>query len=157
MEIKKPNLGLIFGACTLMTFASILPIRAQSGAWTSGASIPTASYGLEGAFVGGKFYAISGFATARLGIYDPANNTWTTGAPLPADTGYNLRQYFGTAVINSNIYVIGGDTGGSGDRATLLCYNTVLNSWTTLAPMSLGPRYGLSAAAVNGYIYAIGG
>lgn len=157
MILKKPNIGLIFRALTIITFAGVQPVRAQSGAWTSGASIPSTSYGLGAAFVGGQFYAISGFATPRLGIYNPTNNTWTTGAPLPADTGYNLRQYFGTAVLNSNIYVVGGDTGGSGDRATLLCYNTVLNSWTTLAPMPLGPRYGLGAAAVNGYIYAIGG
>lgn len=107
--------------------------------------------------MGGKFYAISGFATARLGIYDPISNTWTTGAPLPADTGYNLRQYFGTAVLDGKIYVVGGDTGGSGDRATLLRYDTVLNSWTTLAPMPLGSRYALGAAAINGKIYAVGG
>lgn len=138
-------------------FCSTGNVRAQSGTWTHGASIPDASYSLGGAFVGGKFYAISGFATPRLGIYDPTNNTWTTGSPLPADTGYNLRESFGTAVLNGKIYVVGGDTGGSGARATLLRYDPALNSWTTLAPMPLGARLGLGAAVLNGEIYAVGG
>jgi N-acetylneuraminic acid mutarotase len=155
--MKKLYSGLICLTLAIIIFASVSRVSAQSGTWTNGAPIPTASYGLGGAFVGGKFYAISGFATARLGIYNPANNSWTTGSSLPADTGYNLRQYFGITVLNTNIYVIGGDTGGSGDRATMLCYNTMANSWTTLAPMALGPRYGLGAATINGLIYAIGG
>ncbi len=125
--------------------------------WTSGTAIPAPSYGLGGAFVGGKFFAISGFATARLGIYDVTNNTWSDGAPLPPDTGFNLRQYAGVAVLNGKIYLVGGDTGGSGDRATLLRYDPALNTWTTLAPMPLGARYALGAAALNGKIYAVGG
>ncbi len=127
------------------------------GTWAGKAPIPTASYAPGAAFVGGKFYAISGFATARVGIYDPQGNTWTTGAPLPPDTGFNLRQYAGVTVESGKIYVIGGDTGGSGDRATLLRYDPVLNAWTNLPPMPLGPRYGLGAATLNGKIYAVGG
>jgi len=132
-------------------------VIAQVGTWTTKKPIPTASYSLGAAFVGGKFYAISGFATARLGIYDPTTDSWTTGAPLPADTGYNLRQSFGTAVVDGKIYVVGGDTGGSGDRATLYRYDPALDVWTTLAPMPQGPRYSLGAAAINGKIYAVGG
>ena len=147
------------GAVVLLALTGFfLPVEAfAQGTWTTKAPIPSASYGLGGAFVGGKFYAISGFATPRLGIYDPTNNTWTTGAPLPADTGYNLRQYFGTAVLDGKIYVVGGDTGGSGDRATLYRYDPALNTWTSLASMPLGARYGLSAAAIDGKIYAVGG
>ena len=147
------------GAVVLLALTGFfLSVEAfAQGAWTTKAPIPSASYGLGGAFVGGKFYAISGFATPRLGIYDPTTNTWTTGAPLPADSGYNLRQYFGTAVLDGKIYVVGGDTGGSGDRATLYRYDPALNTWTSLASMPLGARYGLSAAAIDGKIYAVGG
>ena len=132
-------------------------LTSGGGTWASKTAIPSASYGLGGAFVNGKFYAISGFATSRLGIYDPTSNTWATGAPLPADSGYNLRQYAGTTVLNGKIYVVGGDTGGSGDRATLLRYDPTLNSWATLAPMPLGARHSLGAATINGKIYAVGG
>jgi N-acetylneuraminic acid mutarotase len=122
--------------------------------------MPGASYGLRGAFVNGKFYAISGFATNRVGIYDPLSNSWTTGNPLPQfppDTGYNLRQYFGCAAANGKIYVIGGDTGGSGARDTNYVYDTGSDSWTSGAPMPGGARYGVAAANLNGLIYVIGG
>ena len=157
MKTKTLNIGLVFIALTVLMFASVKSVYAQSGTWTNKAPMGTASYGLGGAFVGGKFYAISGFATARLEIYSPTLNTWTTGAPVPADSGFNLRQYAGTTVLDGKIYVVGGDTGGSGDRATLLRYDPALNTWTTLAPMPLGARYGLGAAAMNGKLYAVGG
>lgn len=124
----------------------------SSAAWQTAASIPQASYGLGGAFVGGKFYAISGFATTRVGVYDPSNNTWTTAAPLP-----QLLQYYGITVLDGKIYVAGGDTGGGGDRATLYQYDPALSSWATLAPMPAGPRYGVRAATLNGLIYVVGG
>ena len=157
LKTTKQNLWPKFIALLVLILTSVHSASAQNGVWTSGASIPLASYALGGAFVDGKFYAISGFATARLGIYNPANNTWTTGANLPADTGYNLRQYAGVAVLDGKIYVIGGDTGGSGDRATLLRYDPAANAWTTLAPMPLGARSGLGAAAISGKVYAVGG
>lgn len=127
-------------------------LTSGGNAWTNGTAIPTASYGLGGAFVGGKFYAISGFATTRVAVYDVTNNSWSTAASLP-----QLLQYFGTAVLDGKIYVVGGDTGGSGDRDTLLRYDPGLNTWTTLAPMPLGARSSLGAAALNGKIYAVGG
>ncbi len=146
-----------FTATGTFSDGSSRALTSGGGTWVGKAPIPTASYAPGAAFVSGKFYAISGFATARVGIYDPQGNTWTTGAPLPPDTGFNLRQYAGVAVESGKIYVIGGDTGGSGDRATLLRYDPVLNAWTNLPPMPLGPRYGLGAATVNGKIYAVGG
>jgi len=127
-------------------------VSAAAATWQTGAPIPTPTYGLGGAFVGGKFYAVSGFANTRVGVYDPANNTWSTVASLP-----QLLQYFGITVLDGKIYVAGGDTGGSGDRATLYRFDPALNTWTNLAPMPAGARYGLRAAALNGKIYAVGG
>lgn len=147
----------LFTATGTFSDGSTRTLTTGPGVWASAASIPSASYGLGGAFVGGKFYAISGFATPRLAIYNPGSNTWTSGASLPADSGYNLRQYFGSAVVDGKIYVVGGDTGGSGDRNTLYRYDPAANNWAVLAPMPLGGRYALGAAAINGKIYAVGG
>ncbi|MEY4488933.1 MAG: hypothetical protein RIQ79_1441, partial [Verrucomicrobiota bacterium] len=141
-----------FAATGLLTDGTTVSLTTGANAWTSGTAIPQPSYALGAAFVGGKFYAISGFATARVAVYDPALNTWTTAAPLPV-----FLQYFGTAVVDGKIYVVGGDTGGGGDRATLYRYDPALNTWQTLASMPLGARWGVRAAVVGGRIYAIGG
>ena len=141
-----------FTATGNFTDGTSRPLTSGGNTWTSGPSIPTVSYGLRGEFVGGKFYAISGFATTRVAVYDPVANSWTTVASLP-----QLLQYFGSAVVNGKIYVMGGDTGGSGDRATLYCYDPSSDTWTTLPSMPLGPRYGVRAAVLGGKIYAIGG
>ena len=145
--------------CGILILAGMLSQSAfgQAGTWTTGASMPGASYGLHGAFVNGKFYAISGFATNRIGIYDPANNSWTTGAPLPADSGgHNLRQFFGCAVVGTKIYVIGGDTGGSGARDTNYAYDTA-NIAGPRKCRCPGGAFILAAVNLNGKIYVIGG
>lgn len=142
--------------CAIAIRAVAIDADGQSGAWTTGASMPGASYGLNAVFLDGKVYAISGFATNRVGIYDIATNSWTTGMPLPDDTGYNLRQYFGTAVVSGKIYVIGGDTGGTGPRDTNYIYDPVADTWSSGASLP-SPRWANAAVALNGKIYSIGG
>jgi N-acetylneuraminic acid mutarotase len=125
---------------------------AAASAWQTATPIPQSSYGLGGAFVGGKLYAVSGFATTRVAVYDPATKIWSTVAPLP-----QLLQYFGITTLGGKIYVAGGDTGGSGDRATLYRFDPALNTWTNLAPLPAGPRFAVRAEALNGKIYVVGG
>ena len=144
--------NLQFTATGTFSDGSSRALTSGGNSWANGIAIPQASYGLGGAFVGGKFYAVSGFATTRVGIYDPTNNTWSSAAALP-----QLLQYFGIADLNGKIYVAGGDTGGGGDRATLYRYDPALNTWTNLPAMPLGARYGVRAAALDGKIYVVGG
>jgi N-acetylneuraminic acid mutarotase len=48
-------------------------------------------------------------------IYDPAGNSWSTGAVLP------VGQYFMTsAVVNGKIYVIGGFNGSQNENQIYL-------------------------------------
>ena len=141
-------------------FGSAKAAGGQDGSWTIGAPMPGPAYGLHASFVNGKLYAIGGFSFGGQPlnrIYNPATNQWTTGAPLPADTGYNLRQYFGRAVVNGKIYVLGGDTGGSGVRDTNYVYDTAANTWASKAVLPGGARSGLAATTFNGKIYVIGG
>ncbi|HEY2714451.1 MAG TPA: kelch repeat-containing protein [Chthoniobacterales bacterium] len=156
----KTTLAAISASFYIATALTHSALSKTAGTWTTGASMPGASYGQLGAFVGGRFYAISGFATNRVGIYDPVNNSWTTGAPLPQfppDSGYNLRQFYGCAVVGTKIYVIGGDTGGTGARDTNYEYDTASNTWANRAVIPGGARSFLVAVNLNNKIYAIGG
>src|SRR5262249_29718499 len=87
-----------FTAYGTFSDGSVGALASVGNFWTTGTPIPSASYGLGSAFVGGKFYAISGFATTRVAVYDPTSNTWATAASLP-----QLLQYFGTVVLNGKI------------------------------------------------------
>ena len=61
----------------------------------------------------------------------------------------------GVAVINGKIYAAGG-LSGSTHVNRLTVYDPAVNSWTTLAPMSVA-RDHLTAAALEGTLYATGG
>ncbi len=134
--------------------------------------MPGASSTLQAAFVtdpngtNGKLYAISGFATDRLAIYEPKTNSWTVGAPLPADPSSSgavdkFRENFARAVANGKIYVLGGDAGPDPSGSitplpTTFEYDPANDAWTSDTPMPTA-RTEVAAATVNGQIYVIGG
>jgi N-acetylneuraminic acid mutarotase len=77
-----------------------------------------------------------------LYIYDPsapAGSRWTSGAPLAT-----ARAYAAAALIDGNIYVAGGWTGGTGYVASVEVYNIGGNSW------SAGPAMPVPAAPFGG-------
>jgi hypothetical protein len=108
--------------------------------WTSGPNMPTTP-GVEaaaGAVVNGKFYVMGGddFTNGlnTTFIYDTTTNTWTTGATLPD----NRTNTYGTAN-NGLIYVYGGVILPAFTATdTLLRYDPVANSWTSLGSAGTG-------------------
>src|ERR1043166_6994422 len=110
--------------------------------WTSGPNMPT-SPGVEaaaGAVVNGKFYVMGGDdfnnGLNTNFIYDTATNTWSTGATLPD----NRTNTYGTAY-NGLIYVYGGVILPAFTTTdTLLRYDPVANSWTSLGSAGTGGR-----------------
>ena len=70
--------------------------------------MPTPRSGLMVGVINGKLYAVGGNiafvgSTPTVEIYDPASNTWMTGASEPT------ARYLGAAgVINSKLYATGG-------------------------------------------------
>jgi len=64
------------------------------------------------------------------------------------------RYAMASAVVNGNIYVIGG--WGNGFLETVEMYDPRPDKWETKASISQG-NLGVGAAVVNGKIYAIGG
>ncbi|MCW3996276.1 MAG: hypothetical protein NWE98_09065 [Candidatus Bathyarchaeota archaeon] len=82
--------------------------------WETKASMPTARYGLQAQVVNNKIYLIGGRTLLGYNegyeelnvteVYDPASDTWSTGAPMPDKAGYV------SAMIDDKIFVIGSKT-----------------------------------------------
>jgi N-acetylneuraminic acid mutarotase len=127
--------------------------------WTKGAHMITARAMLGVAEVDGKIYAIGGLlseevALSNVEVYDPVTNTWMEKTPMPT-----ARFCMGCAVVNGKIYLIGGSTGSTAFDvlATVEVYDPVTDTWdTTKTPMPTR-RAHISASAVKGKIYVMGG
>ena len=130
--------------------------------WTKKADMPTARIMFSTSVVDGKIYAIGGVLVTKAGlstveVYDPVTDTWTTKTPMPTE-----RHAHASAVVDGKIYVIGGGPEGGASHAgpdglsVVEAYDPATDTWTTEACMP-EPRGLLSASAIGGKIYAIGG
>lgn len=88
-------------------------------------------------------------------IYDPATDSWQTGAAIPRARGSS-----GVVVYEDKIYVVGGVIGGHGPHATTVnwfdVYDLTTNQWETL-PDAPNPRDHFNAAVIGTKLYAAGG
>ena len=120
--------------------------------WTTLESMPTSRSGLGVAVVNGRIYAIGGDGGSNVTEeYNPITGTWTVKKPMP--TG---RSRFGISVYENKIYVIGGAT-TDGFAAANEVYDPLTDTWETKTPLPKGGRAELSASAINGKIYVVGG
>jgi N-acetylneuraminic acid mutarotase len=99
-----------------------------------------------GGVIGGKFY-VMGNDGARLAVYDPAINQWTSKTPLKLS-----RPGAASAVLGGKLYLMGGRR----YNATLhtyetlditLVYDPATDAWTRRASMP-SPRSGIAASRV---------
>jgi len=138
--------------------------------WETKASMPTPRADLSASVVNGKIYLIGGEEYSSTSpyysetdvneVYNPATNTWTTGAPIPmAVYGY------ASTVMDGDIYVIGGSqtsSEGSNDYVNAnQVYNPQNDTWSLAANLPSFVTYG-AAAATEGFmapplLYVIGG
>jgi len=128
--------------------------------WTRLPDMPRARDHFHAAVVDGKFYAIGGRQTrdtnivTAVDVYDLSQGTtgtWQTiNTALPTP-----RSGFTTAVLGTEILVIGGEGGGIAHNA-VEAYDTATNDWRSLDPMPTG-RHGTQAAVCNGGVYIAAG
>ncbi|HEU5086567.1 MAG TPA: LuxR C-terminal-related transcriptional regulator, partial [Roseiflexaceae bacterium] len=91
--------------------------------------------------LGGKIWIpggtqADGAVSRQLDVYDPANQSWETKAPLPQPrTGYGL------AAVDGRMYLFGG-WDGSQARAETLMYDPATDSWSELQAMPTARAYG---------------
>ena len=101
--------------------------------WSLSANLPTATtYGAAAAtqdyLAPARFYLVGGNLgdtfSNKTQVYDPTNDSWTTGASMSAP-----RAYLGLAVVNDVLYAIGGFDGqnwlNTNEQYTPIGYGTV--------------------------------
>ncbi|HEX3235208.1 MAG TPA: hypothetical protein VHR41_13490 [Gemmatimonadales bacterium] len=129
--------------------------------------------------IGGKLYLAGGEdaftpTNARLDVYDPATDTWTSKAFMlqprsgPAGAAYDpgsntwhtvsasstVRAHFGAAPVGKKLYAVGG-VNSTSRLATNQSY-TQGNIWVTKAPLPMamvGPMF----AVIGSKLYVVGG
>ena len=115
----------------------------------------TARAGLGVSVVNDKIYAIGGVlagTTSFVEEYDPATDTWTRKADMPAN-----RNFLTTSVVNGKIYAIGGSVETDGPFfSTVEAYDPATDTWTRRTDLP-EPRYLHTAGVVKGKIYIIAG
>jgi len=143
----------------------------QTDRWEEKAPLPEGRHHAAEAVVDGKLYLIGGYKgflnwetlrtrkhqpTNQVWEYDPGQNRWQARAPMPT-----ARGALAVGVIDGKIYAVGGGNavgGGSWGHGvnTLERYDPITDTWQALPPMPT-PRHHLTAAVLDGRLYAIGG
>ena len=125
--------------------------------WSSGAAMPVAmKFPAGSGLASGKIYMVGGITNTAIltnnQVYNPATNTWSTGAALPTPTWGGA-----SAVVSNVLYVFGGYIGNSGPATNAVwAYKPSTNTWTAKAAMPTAR--GSEVAVVKGtIIYVIGG
>lgn len=134
----------------------------QADTWSASANMLGTPRGLlSAAAVDGKIYVMGGAnsyypATFDYNhVYDPATDTWTEGPAL-----LHPRSHHAAAVLDGKIYLVGGrwqvQHNEPHSRPEVDVFDPATGQWSEAAPLPT-PRMVLSAVALNGRIYAIGG
>ena len=128
-------------------------INAQC-AWVSSPVVPAPVLDAPAVAVGSNLYIFGGVengaivATSRR--FD--GTTWTTIASVPA-----ALEFSATCTDGTNAYILGGAITGTGvPQTTLYRYNVGTNTYTTLAPFTVG-TWNSAAVLIGGRIYKFGG
>jgi Kelch motif len=147
------------------TTAQVDEYDPASNTWTTKKPMPTPRQNAVVAVVHDKIYVTAGYAITMPGegtrpktteVYDPATDTWTTKAPIPAPDPVNtiiVNQYLAGAAAGDKIYVFVSGYGTNGDT---LVYDTTKDTWSSMAPIVLNPnRPAAVTMGTNVYVVAL--
>jgi len=130
----------------------------RTRSWTTVAPLPAALDHIQSVVVNDRIYYIGGLisfpapAVGSVYVYDPATNTFSTGASMPSA---RERGAGGVAVHDGKIYYAGGLYNGAAVK-WFDQYDPTTDAWTSLTDMPEA-RDHFQSAVVGGRLYAIGG
>lgn len=144
----------------LLTTARTMILDTVTGTWTSGAPMPTPRQRVTAvtlpngriAVTGGHRGYIPGAASTLNELYDPATNTWTTGAPMPA-----LGYWHVAALRPDGRMVVSNGLPFTGTWTATYVYDPMLDTWATGLPTGAGHYAGYAATTPDGRIYFLAG
>lgn len=151
-----------FGTTSSRGTGVVLSYSIADNSWTvlSGVTVPEGRYGAAAAVLGDRIFIAGGYAggySRRTDEFDPADNSFTRRADLPA--GLYLHA-MAPMPWRGSAYAVGGYSGGAYQAG---CYEYAPSSdaWTTRAPMqidgALQPRGSAGAFQLDNRIYVSGG
>jgi N-acetylneuraminic acid mutarotase len=125
--------------------------------WQTKTPMPTPRMCLNANVANNEIYLIGGCTSPSLWVYgvlannevyDPANDSWSTKAPVP-----NPVFFYASVSLGNKIYIIGGtqdETAGSNFNQI---YDSLTDTWTTGSPIpnidGYVGRWGMSAGAIT--------
>jgi N-acetylneuraminic acid mutarotase len=136
----------------------------HSGVWTSAAPMPVPRNQFSTVVLGGKIYAIGGqfhhdsmqLDQARVDIYDPSSNSWSSGPNLPK--GHSHAE--GATFVHDNaIYMLGGHTtpaGGTKSQDPDILKLTTGGQWQKIGELPM-PLSSPAAAIIGDKLFVAGG
>lgn len=156
--------------CFLVALAASPEALAQQDSWSANASGPAFSYGAS-ATDGTYFYLIGGLtggglpdSYGQLRRYDPAGNSWTTLAAMPAPYRMSAGACYGGRLFSFGGEYFYQDNNGEwvvSYSNQILAYTIASNSWTTLSATLTSNRSACAAATsptpLGVRIYVTGG
>lgn len=137
----------------------------STNTWTPGADQPQEIHHFQAVEYDGRIYVVGAWTggfpdedgISHVLIYDPAEDTWTTGPEIPEE---RRRGAAGAVVYDDHIYVVAGNDGGHGPHATAVDWLDRLDpqtgQWEELPPAPRG-RDHFQAALIDDKMYAAGG
>jgi hypothetical protein len=134
----------VFGGITPMVGAltSVEEFSFESYTWVDKEPMPVGTAYMDAVAYDGKVYIAGGMGTSffdrftTLRIYDPATNSWSTGASMSVG-----RSEIGAVVWQDQLWVVGGQSAvgmGIQSLATVEAYDFDNDSWTTMASLPTG-------------------
>jgi len=157
--IANGELYKISGTGAASVFEKFTPVGSGTGTWTSLAAGPSVVMNAQNSMIwdgGDHIYVNTAtFATPPVpsfARYQISSNSWVN---MPVSV--IGRKYAGMAVVNNEIFLIGGLTETGGDGTICQKYNIASQTWSIIAPLPEPVTFTKwTVTSDNNYVYLIG-